>query len=205
MKIIIFDYDGVIVDSLDAYEKTVISAFQQNGYPQIRSRESFLNLFEGNFFQGAVEAGIPADKMSAVLKEMEPELLSVQSQLRFFDGMRETLAKLAQSHKIFVATSNLTSVVESNLKAHNITSFEEIIGADKEISKVKKIENIKAKYPDRQIFYVGDTKGDMVEGKLAGVQTIAVTWGWHKAEKLKEGRPDHIAENPSELLAIIER
>lgn len=204
-KIIIFDYDGVIVDSLDVYEKAVILAFKKNGFNQINSRESFLALFDGNFFESAVKIGIPAEKMPAIIKELEPNLLSLQKDLKLFDGIREILSKLAKKHKIYIATSNLTNVVKTYLEFQNITDFEEIIGADKETSKVKKIENIKAKYPDSEIFYVGDTKGDMIEGKQAGAKTIAVAWGWHDVERLKEGEPDCIAERPSDLLLIAEK
>lgn len=204
-KIIIFDYDGVIVDSLDVYEKAVILAFNKNGFNQINSRESFLALFDGNFFESAVKIGIPAEKMPAIIKELEPNLLSLRKDLKLFDGMREVLSELAKKHKIYIATSNLTNVVKAYLESQNIAGFEDIIGADKEKSKVKKIENIKEKHPDSEIFYVGDTKGDMIEGNLAGAKTIAVAWGWHDISRLKEGKPDYMVEKPSDLLLIVEK
>jgi len=204
-KIIIFDYDGVIVDSLEVYEKAVISAFNKNGFNQINSRESFLALFDGNFFESAVKIGIPAEKMPAIIKELEPNLLSLQKGLKLFDGIRKVLAVLAKKYNIFIATSNLTNVVKTYLESQNITGFKEIIGADKGKSKVKKIENIKAKYPDSEIFYVGDTKGDMIEGKLAGAKTVAAAWGWHDIGRLKEGKPDYIAKKPSDLLLVVEK
>lgn len=202
-KIIIFDYDGVIVDSLDSYEKAVISAFRKNGFNQINSRESFLALFDGNFFESVIKLGVPPEKIPAVIKELEPNLQVLQGEIKVFNGMQEVLAELFEKHKIYIATSNLTSVVEKYLKSKGIKGFEEIIGADKETSKVKKIENIKAKYPNHDIFYVGDTKGDMIEGKLAGAKTIAAAWGWHNADRLKEGNPDFIVEEPRKLLLII--
>jgi phosphoglycolate phosphatase len=204
-KIVIFDYDGVIVDSLDVYEKAVISVFNKNGFNQINSRKSFLDLFDGNFFESAVKIGIPPEKMPEIIKELEPNLLALQKDLKLFDGIREILAELAKKYKIYIATSNLTNVVKTYLESQNIMGFEEIIGADKETSKVKKIESIKAKYPDSEIFYVGDTKGDMIEGKLAGVKTIAVAWGWHDVDKLKEGESDYMVKKPSELLSVLEK
>lgn len=201
-KIFIFDYDGVIVDSLDIYEKAVISAFQKNGFNQINSRKSFLDLFDGNFFESVVKLGFPAEKIPSIIKELEPNLRLVQKKLKLFDGIKQVLAELAKKCKIYIATSNLTGVVKAYLESQDITAFEEIIGADKETSKIKKMERIKAKYPNYQIFYVGDTKGDMIEGKLAGVKTIAVAWGWHDINRLKEGKPDYIVEKPSELLLM---
>lgn len=203
-KIIIFDYDGVIVDSLDAYEDAVLAVFKKHGITQINSRETFLDLFEDNFFASAKKLGVSSEKMPEIVKELEPELISLQSNLRLFDGMREMLGKLAGKCRLYIVTSNLSSVVEAYLKSQNISGFEEIIGAEKETSKAKKIEAIKAKYPKCEIFYVGDTKGDMIEGKKAGAKTIGVAWGWHGADRLKEGEPDYIAEKPGELLEILD-
>lgn len=192
----------MIVGFLDAYEKAVASVFKKHGIDKIDSRRSFLSLFDGNFFESAAKVGIPPEKMPEIVKELEPQLQSLQSGLKIFDGMRETLAELSQKCKIFVVTSNLSSVVEAYFQPRGITGFEEIVGAEKETSKVKKIENIKAKYPDREVFYVGDTKGDMIEGRQAGAKTIAVAWGWHDVDRLKEGKPDYVVNKPSELLGI---
>ena len=56
---------------------------------------------------------------------------------------------------------------------------------------------------DMPAFYVGDTKGDMIEGKQAGAVTVAVTWGWHSTEKLTEGSPDYMVHTPTELKNLL--
>ena len=59
------------------------------------------------------------------------------------------------------------------------------------------------RYQDLPAFYVGDTKGDMIEGRQAGAVTLAVTWGWHSAEKLTEGTPDNMVLTPVELEKLL--
>ena len=76
------------------------------------------------------------------------------------------------------------------------------MGADKETSKVKKINSIKSKFRDAGCFYIGDTLGDVMEGREAGVKTISVTWGWHDEDRLKKGKPDYIIRNPEELIKL---
>jgi len=51
-------------------------------------------------------------------------------------------------------------------------------------------------------YYVGDTAGDVREGRAAGVRTVAVTWGWHSREKLAAAGPEFLVDNPVELLYI---
>jgi phosphoglycolate phosphatase len=54
-------------------------------------------------------------------------------------------------------------------------------------------------------WYVGDTVGDVVEGRQAGARTVAVTWGWHDENLLRGARPDHVASSPHELVELIDR
>ncbi|MGZ3648342.1 MAG: HAD family hydrolase [Syntrophales bacterium] len=49
---------------------------------------------------------------------------------------------------------------------------------------------------------MGDTTGDIKEARLAGVRTVAVTWGWHSKEKLETVRPDYLIETVKDLLQI---
>ena len=51
MKLFLFDFDGVLVDSLDVYEKTVTDCLQKINQPLTRGREEFLELFEDNFYE----------------------------------------------------------------------------------------------------------------------------------------------------------
>jgi phosphoglycolate phosphatase len=62
-----------------------------------------------------------------------------------------------------------------------------------------------ARYPGLSAYYIGDTKGDMIEGRKAGAITVAALWGWHAVEKLEEGAPDHFVRSPEALLDLLDR
>ena len=47
--------------------------------------------------------------------------------------------------------------------------------------------------------FVGDTVGDVVEGKRAGVRTVAAAWGYQPEEFLLSARPDALARSLGEL------
>ena len=52
------------------------------------------------------------------------------------------------------------------------------------------------------IYYVGDTTGDIKEGKQAGIKTVGVTWGWHSKEKMAAAGPNYLVDHPRELLQL---
>jgi phosphoglycolate phosphatase len=200
---IIFDFDGVIVDSYDIFKEAFVAACFENGYHQISTKEEFLNLFDGNLYESMEHTGIPAAAIEQILKKFKEDAHLNHNNIKLFNGTREMLTKLAENDKIFVVSSNLTSIVEDMLRFHKIVYFEDVLGSDKGTSKVKKIESIKAKLPGYDFLYVGDTKGDMIEGRLGGAKTVAVTWGWHSRERLLEGKPDFFINSPDELVDLV--
>ena len=79
----------------------------------------------------------------------------------------------------------------------------EVMGNDYGNSKVLKIRWIKKKYPSREIIYIGDTGGDIIESRKAGVKNIGVSWGFNSYKVLKKHRPDYLIRKPEELLKIL--
>ncbi|HEX7504171.1 MAG TPA: hypothetical protein VF336_02790, partial [Syntrophales bacterium] len=57
-KLFLFDFDGVLVDSLSLYEKSVNICLERIGKPLIASREEFLDLFEENFYSAIATRGV---------------------------------------------------------------------------------------------------------------------------------------------------
>ena len=51
-----FDYDGVLVDSLDIFATTFIAASRACGYNGIKTHEQVVRLFDGNFIK-TINAG----------------------------------------------------------------------------------------------------------------------------------------------------
>lgn len=202
---IIFDFDGVVVDSLKVWGDAFISACNHHGYCRISTQEAFLDLFEGNFFEGAKKAGIVEDKIPLIRKKLAEEYLENKQKINLFEGVKKMLEDIAKKHKVYIVSSNFSEIVQHFLDVHGIGMIEEVLGGDMERSKVKKIRAIKDKLPDYELLYIGDTKGDMIEGKEAGVKTVAVTWGWHSEKRLKEGKPDYVIHTPKELAALAKK
>jgi len=199
MAILIFDYDGVIVDSMPLVLEVLNKLGPKYGI-NLSTREDVENLFEKNVYDSLRELGLDEHKLENLKEKLGLRLLLLQSHVKLFK-IKTVLKKLKKKNKLFVITSNLSIVIKHNMKKNNI-EFDDVIGAETEKSKVKKILALKELYPNEEYYYIGDTSGDIVEGKEAYVKTIAVTWGYHKRDRLEKVKPDYIIDSPKELLFL---
>ena len=204
-NVLIFDYDGVLVDSLELFMKHFIFACKKEGFHNVSSKKDFLKLFEKNMYESMYELGMSKKNILNIVYYMRDHLLKNQDKLDVFPGIKETLEYLSKNNILIVVTSNDTSVVKSFIKSHEIDFFDEIFGSDKEVSKIAKIKKIKTLFEGDNFFYIGDTTGDISEGKLAGVKTVGVSWGWHPRDKLLKAEPDFLIDESSELIDILEK
>jgi len=203
-SILIFDFDGVIVDSLDVFCACLLDVCREHKLEQPATREQFLRLFDTNMYEGLRACGLPASGQARLLAELGARLSRDLSQCRPFPGIPEAFVCLARQCPLFIVTSNLSVVVRGWLDGHGITGIEDVLGADRGTGKIAKLQGILQRYPGATGYYVGDTRGDILEGRAAGVRTVAVTWGWHNEATLAAVRPDVVVRNPAELSAAFE-
>jgi phosphoglycolate phosphatase len=203
MKLFLFDFDGVLVDSLDVYEKTVKDNLQKIHQPIIQNREEFLELFEDNFYESLKNKGIDLD---VFMKAAEDILAQVKiKDMKPFPTVAPVLEELSRKHCLIVVSSNDHASIKEALEFFNFDGyFREILGSDFMFSKKEKILYAAKKYNValQDIYYIGDTTGDIKEGKQAGIKTVGVTWGWHSKEKMAEAKPDYLFDNPQQLLTL---
>jgi phosphoglycolate phosphatase-like HAD superfamily hydrolase len=93
--------------------------------------------------------------------------------------------------------------VEGVLARHGVGGIAEVIGSDTETSKVRKIALAREHHGDGlKPWYVGDTVGDILEAKAAGVGSVGVAWGWQAVEKLRAASPAFITYTLEDLLLL---
>jgi len=203
MKLLLFDFDGVLVDSLDVYEKTVTLCLEKINQPLQRGRQEFLELFEGNFYESLVAKGVDLEKFVAASVDILSQVN--YAEMKPFDAMRPVLQELKKNHCLIVISSNDAPTIQEALRLYDFNGiFQEILGSDFMFSKKEKILYAAKKYNAtlHDIYYIGDTTGDMKEGKQAGIKTVGVTWGWHDKIKMALSNPDYLFDDPQELLQL---
>jgi phosphoglycolate phosphatase len=202
-KLFLFDFDGVLADSLDLYAEAVARCLERIGTPIVKNREDYLALFEGNFYESMAARGVDLAAFAQAAKEILPGI--DYGAMKPFDGLIPVLDALQKDHLLAVISSNGSRTIRRMLERFGFDPyFEEVLGSDFLFSKKDKIDYALAKYgiPPERTFYIGDTTGDIVEARAAGVRTVAVTWGWHSRERLVAAHPDFLVETPEDLLSV---
>ena len=202
-KLFLFDFDGVIADSLSFYEEFVNRCLEKTGASIILTREEYLDLFDGNFYESLRARGVDIrafnDAAIAATSEID------YGRITLFRGLLPVICKLSEQNSLLVISSNTSSTIRSALTRYGFDgAFDDVLGADFMLSKIDKIRHAVNKWNiDRnRVYYVGDTVGDIKEGRAACIQTVAATWGWHSRERLEGAQPDYIVDAPEDLLAL---
>jgi len=197
--VLMFDFDGVIADSLEIYLEAFLEACGEIGAKHLQSREAFLSLMDGNFAVQLMRHGFPLRKLRALAAIYEPRIRDIFKSVRPFPEMPDIMRALAERYRVYIITSNRTDFVLQFLKEYGIQGIRGVIGSDVDTSKVRKILRVRRMEPSHVPWYIGDTLGDMLEGKRAGACTAAVTWGWHAEGRLLKGQPDAVFRSPGEM------
>jgi phosphoglycolate phosphatase len=200
-NLIMFDYDGTIVDSLQVFCDACVAVFQNNGFPEFATCERALAFLDGNWFAELAAAGVSPP----VIDELEDAFSALASAgtPRPFQGMPELIERLGRRNTVVIVTSSRGHDVKRVVAEHNLNGIAEVLGADTATSKLVKIHMAREHHGSGlKPWYVGDTVGDILEAKAAGVGSIGVGWGWQGAEKLRQAAPDFIAYSPDDLLVL---
>jgi phosphoglycolate phosphatase len=203
-ELVMFDFDGVIVDSLDVFSTAFLDACTAAGVEGFTSPDDLLAVMEDNFYAGMRARGVDDARVAEVLRRLGSALVRARHWLKPFPLVPEVLEDLADARTVIVVTSSPTEVVEGWLRTHEVHGVTEIAGAETARSKVEKIHALQARFPGQEVYwYVGDTAGDIREAREAGVTPLGVSWGWHEPEMLMEAGAERVAFSPAELLTII--
>lgn len=202
-KLFLFDFDGVVVDSLELYEKAVNLCLEKIGSPIIRDHADFLALFEENFYDAIRKKGVNVTEFIKMSASIAPTL--DYTQVSPYYDLAPVLEKLKNDNFLAIVSSNSNYAINLMLSKYKFDHyFQDVLGYEITFSKSEKIilSMNKLKVEKGETYYIGDTTGDIKEAKEAKVKTVAVTWGWHSREKLKSVSPDYIIDTPGELLRI---
>jgi len=203
MKAIIFDFDGVIVDS---YEINYQS--QKQKFTGI-TREDHKKFFEGNIHavrDKLVESGELSEN-----PDVDVQLLirnGLFEKVVLEKDVYETLEKLQEKYLLFIVSSLKEEYINEFLERYNaLRIFRKVLGFEtNKKSKVVKFELLFKEFDlgINNTVFITDTLGDILEANEINLKSVALDSGFHERERLEKGNPIKIISNFNQIPEVIE-
>lgn len=213
-KLVIFDLDGTLLDTIADLAESANYALKQLGYPT--HDVETIRTFVGNGINKLLERALPSHEQT------EENVIRMRSHfVPYYDvhnadlsnpypGIVSLLEDLqAKGIQIAVASNKYQEATVKLVKQYFPgIDFIEILGQREGIN-VKPDPTIvfdilqKADVSKEDILYVGDSGVDMQTAINAGVDAVGVTWGFRPRAELESFQPMGLIDKAEELLGFI--
>lgn len=208
MKAIFFDLDGTLVDSSQGILNAFKFSFDQLNHdcPSIEELSNYIGPPLETTFSNFFSDKLKVEKAISYFREYYKDQGVYQVQL--YQDIESVLHTLNQnSLQLFVTTSKYEPMAKQMLKNLKVDHyFKGIYGSTAD--RFLKAEVIKTCIEENNLdtmycTIIGDTKYDMIGGKLTSINTLGVTWGFGSKNDLIDCKPNFIAHKPFDLLDIL--
>ena len=207
MALILFDFDGLLADTLGDLLQFGQEACDELGVKHVATPEDLDILEIMSFATYGRQLEVPENLVDEFVHRCLKKFETKKSPPAIFNGLDDVLRKLSKDHSIGVITGNSSQNVKSFLVENGLDGLvRAIFGVDSPGSKAKKISLAQNQLAARgeAVFMVGDSASDILAAKEASVKSIAVSWGHQSPEVLIRAKPDYVVHSPHELLEIFE-
>lgn len=214
-KLVIFDLDGTLLNTIADLATATNQALKHYGYP-IHEVDAY-RFFVGNGINKLFERALPEGERT------EENILKIRSRFvpyydvhnadlsRPYPGITELLHALQQQGIMIAVASNKYQAATRKLIAHYFSeiNFVEVLGQREGIPAKPDpciVHDIiaKAGVKQEEVLYVGDSNVDMQTAHNAGVTAVGVAWGFRPRAELEALHPAYILEEAEELLQYLQ-
>lgn len=209
-KLVIFDLDGTLLNTIDDLSAAVNYALQQCGYPT-RTTDEVLG-FVGNGIRKLIERALPEDERSQA-----KQALLLDKFLAYYNnhnadlsvpypGVPDMLQRLQDRGVLLAVASNKYQMAVEKLVACYFPEirFARICGQRDGIPSKPHpmiVEDIleSLHVGNADVLYVGDSDVDMQTAINANVDAVAVSWGFRSRAELESYHPLAVIDSAEEL------
>lgn len=214
-KLVIFDLDGTLLNTIADLAHSTNYALEKNGFPTHEVNE--YNYFVGNGINKLFERALPegqksGENIQAIRQDFLQHYDKHNADLSCpYNGVTELLEALQKKNIKIAVASNKYQAATEKLVPHFFPTihFTAIFGQREGIN-TKPDPTIvydilrKADVKKDKTLYVGDSNVDMQTAINAGVDACGVTWGFRPASELQSYHPKYIAEKAMDILQYAE-
>lgn len=214
-RLVVFDFDGTLVDSQRVIIECMSGAFADHGLPV--PTPDAIRRSVGLALEYAVASLLPDpadhEQAVAIAEGYRQRAFAIRSGGDYdeplFEGARETITALDLPEVwLGIATGKNRRGLLHSLDYHGLHQhFATLKTADDGPSKphpeiLQQAMSETGVEPENTVM-IGDTTYDMLLARNAGAQAIGVSWGYHAADELLANGAARVVESFSELLDLL--
>ncbi len=213
-KLVIFDLDGTLLNTIADLAASTNHALAANGYPTHPTEE--YRFFVGNGINKLFERALPeGEKTEANVLKIRQRFIPYYDVhcadlTKPYPGIPELLKTLQQrsvqiavaSNKYQRATGKLIPYFFPDIHFTAILGQREGVPRKPDPQIVHEIMRM-ANVSTDEVLYVGDSNVDMQTANNARVDSVGVTWGFRPRAELEQGSPFAIIDKAEELLSFL--
>ncbi len=211
-RCIIFDLDGTILNTLDDLADSTNYALGQFGFSKRTTDE--VRRFVGNGIGKLIERAVPENTdentISEVLecfKKYYGEHCSDKT--KPYEGIDKLIQFIKENDGLTAVVSNKADfAVQELCKQYFPGMFDFVVGEREGIRRKPSPDSVfevldKLSVKKEEALYVGDSDVDLETAKNAGIDCMAVEWGFRGRKFLIEKGADNIASKPQDIVNFL--
>ena len=193
--LIVFDWDGTLIDSAGAIVECIREASREMGLrvPEAEQASHVIGLGLRDSLRLAVP-DLPAERYQEFVALYRRHFLAREDSMQLFPGIREILVEMKKNRMLAIATGKSRRGLERALQCTGIAGlFSASRCADETQPKphpamlLELMEEFSME--NTQLLMVGDTSHDLEMARAAGVDAVAVAYGAHPEAGLRACGP----------------
>lgn len=207
-KLVVFDMDGTILNTLDDLKDTLNYALGQYYFPARTLEET--RAFVGNGIHKLIERAVPEGTDAQTVEKvfdtfLEYYQIHCMDQTRPYPGIVSLLQSLKEAGLLTAVVSNKADAAVQELCERFFPGlFDFAVGEHEGVQKKPAPDMVQLALRTlgtqaSDAVYVGDSDVDLATAKNSGLDSIIVTWGFRDREFLESQGVDVFADTPEKV------
>ena len=181
---LIFDLDGTLWDALDTYLESWNLGAKAENLNRTFTRDDL------HYVMGWERSKVLDHMFPATSKERQEEIYKTINEYRLkimpqmggvlYDGVREGLIKLSEKYSLLIVSNCPANLITEFMKWADIENYitDEMAHGVNSMPKHHNIKLLVDRHQLKNPIYIGDTHGDSLETRKAGLPFVLVTYGF---------------------------